>query len=328
MPETTRTARTVVPDARRPRSRRRAAGRGRVVPRLAGAVCLALGLGGAAIPEAFAGAQDAARDAQLAVRVKTALVNDVDLGTMPIDVAVRGGAVTLRGVVGSAADVDRAVALARGVDGVASVRAELDVVAGGPPPRERPRTTLPALAPPPSDDPLRLIGVGVSGTAMLPARGALDRSIGVGAVLRLRPRAGVAPVFAFSWRRTRFAEGSGVSTGTGLSVRPVMGGVEYRVGDGRVSAAASLVAGYAFNRLRVDREHAGPAWAVEVKNSFVWRAGGSVWVDVTPRFGVNAFGGYLVTRPEVALLSGGSVVNRQLNADTAIVSLGVAWWIF
>ena len=300
-----------------------------MVPRLPGAVCLAVVLGGALVaPEAFAGAQDAARDAQLAVRVKTALVNDVELGTMPIDVVARAGAVTLRGAVGSAADAERAVALARGVDGVASVRSELDVVAGGPPPRVRPRTTLPALAPPPSDDPIRLIGIGVSGTVMLPAPDALDRSIGVGAMLRLRPRAGLAPVFAFSWRNTRFAEDSGVSPGTGLSVRPVMGGVEYRVGDRRVSAAASLVAGYAFNRLRLDREHAGPEWAVEVKNSLVWRAGGSVWVDVTPRFGVNVFGGYLVTRPELAALSGGSVVTRRVSANTAIVSLGMAWWVF
>ena len=290
--------------------------------------CLGLAGGALVAPGAFAGVQDAARDAQLAVRVKTALVNDVDLGTMPIDVVARDGAVTLRGAVGSAADADRAVALARGVDGVASVRSELDVVAGGPPSRERPRTTLPALARPPSGDPVRLIGVGVSGTGMFPARDALRRSVGIGAMLRLRPRAGLAPVFAFSWRNTRFSDDSGVSPGTGLSVRPVMGGVEYRLGDRRVSAGASLVAGYAFNRLRVDRGHAGPEWAVEVGNSLVWRAGGSLWVDVTPRLGVNVFGGYLVTRPELAVLSGGSVVTRRVNADTAIVSLGLAWWVF
>ena len=318
----------MVPDAHHLRFRRRPPYRACGVPRLAGAVSLAVVLGGVLAAPAFAGGQDAAGDAQLAVRVKTALVNDVELGTMPIDVVARDGAVTLRGAVGSTADADRAVALARSVDGVASVRSELEVVAGGPPPRTRPRTTLPALAPPPSGDPIRLIGVGVSGTAMFPARGALDRSIGVGAMLRLRPRAGLAPVFAFSWRNTRFADGSGGSPGTGLSVRPVMGGVEYRVGDRRVSAGASFVAGYAFNGLRVDREHEGPEWAVEVGNSLVWRAGGSLWVDVTPRLGVNVFGGYLVTRPELAVLGGGSVATRRVNADTAIVSLGLAWWVF
>ena len=49
---------------------------------------------------------------------------------------------------------------------------------------------------------------------------------------------------------------------------------------------------------------------------------------MTPRLGVNVFGGYLVTRPELAVLSGGSVATRRVNADTAIVSLGLAWWIF
>ncbi len=295
------------------------------------AVLLATGLalgGGALAPAAFAGAQDAARDALLAVRVKTALVNDVELGTMPIDVVARGGAVTLQGAVRSAADADRAVALARGVEGVASVRSELAVVAGDPPPRTRPRTTLPALAPPPSGDPLRLIGVGVSGTAMSPPGGTLDRTFGLGAILRLGPSAGLNPTFAFSWMKTRFAAGSGVSPGTGLSVRPVMGGVEYRVGDGRVSAAGSVVAGYAFNGLRIDTGDAGPERAIAVENSFVWRAGGSVWVDVSRRFGVSVFGGYLVNRPELTLLRGESVVTRRLNTSTAIVSLGLAWWVF
>ena len=315
----------MVPDTNLPRFRRRAPHRGCVDPRLAGAVCLAVAL---VAPGAFASVQDAARDAQLAVRVKTALVNDVELGTMPIDVVARDGAVTLRGAVGSAADAERAVALARGVDGVASVRSELDVVAGGPPPRERPRTTLPALAPPPSGDPLRLIGVGVSGTAMSPPRGTLDRTLGVGAILRLGPAAGLNPTFAFSWMNTRFAAGSGVSSGTGLSVRPVMGGVEYRVGEGRVSAAASVVAGYAFNGLRIDTGDAGPERAVAVDDSWVWRVGGSVWVDVTRRFGVNVFGGYLVNRPELTLLRGESVATRRVSADTAIVSAGLAWWVF
>ncbi len=303
----------------------------RGVPRLRLAAFLAAGLTVAcagALAPAFAGAQDPVRDAQLAVRVKTALINDPVLGTMPIDVAARAGAVTLRGAVGSAADAERAVALTRGVAGVASVRSELDVVAGGPPSRERPRTTLPALAPPRSGDPLRLIGVGVSGTAMSPPRGTLDRTLGVGAIFRLGPAAGLNPTFAFSWMKTRFAAGSGVSPGTGLSVRPVMGGVEYRVGEGRVSAAGSVVAGYAFNGLSIDTGDAGAERAVAVEDSWVWRVGGSVWVDVTRRFGVNVFGGYLFNRPELTLLRGESVTTRRVSANTAIVSAGLAWWVF
>ena len=301
-----------------------------MVPRLAGAVCLAVVLGGAFFaPGAFAGAQDPARDAQLAVRVKTALVNDVDLGTMPIDVVARDGAVTLRGAVSSAADADRAVALARGVDGVASVRSELDVVGGGPPPRERPeRPGLPALAPRPSDAPLRLIGVGVSGTGMFPARDGLTGATSLGPMLRLRPGTGLGPTIAFSWTRARFATGSGVSSGTGLRVRPVMAGLQYGLGGGRTSAAASVVAGYAFNGLQADTGHAGAERAIAVGNSFAVRVGGSLWVDVLPRVGINVFGGYLFTRPELTLVSGGSVVSRRVTADTALFSVGVAYWVF
>ena len=290
---------------------------------------LAMGGGGPFAPAAFAGAQDAVRDAQIGVRVKTALINDVVLGTAPIDVAVQGGVVTLRGPVPSAADADRALALARGVEGVAGVRSELDVDAARPPPRDRPeRPGLPALAPRPSDAPLRLIGVGVSGTGMFPARDTLTGATSLGPMLRLRPGTGLGPTIAFSWTRARFAAGSGVSSGTGLRVRPVMAGLQYGLGGGRTSAAASVVAGYAFNGLQADTGHAGAERAIAVGNSLAVRVGGSLWIDVLPRIGINVFGGYLFTRPELTLVSGGSVVTRRVTADTALVSVGVAYWVF
>ena len=293
------------------------------------AMGLAVGGGGAPAPAAFAGAQDAVRDAQIAVAVKTALINDVVLGTAPIDVAVQGGVVTLRGPVPSAEDADRAVALARGVEGVAGVRSELVVDAARPSPRVRPeRPGLPALAPRPSDAPLRLIGVGVSGAGMFPARDTLTGAAGFGPILRLRPGTGPGPTIAFSWTRARFADGSGVSSGTGLRVRPVMAGLQYGWGGGRTSAAASVVAGYAFNRLQADTGHAGAERAIAVGNSPALRVGGSLWVDVLPRIGINVFGGYLFTRPELTLASGGSVVTRRVAADTVLVSVGVAYWVF
>ena len=296
------------------------------------AVFLATGLatgGGALAPAAFAGAQDAVRDAQIGVRVKTALINDVVLGTAPIDVEVQRGVVTLRGPVPSATDAERAVALARGVEGVAGVRSELAVDASRPPPRERPeRPGLPALAPRPSDAPLRLIGIGVSGTGMFPARDTLTGATSLGPMLRLRPGTGLGPTIAFSWTRARFAAGSGVSSGTGLRVRPVMAGLQYGLGGGRISAAASVVAGYAFNGLQADTGHVGAERAIAVGNGLAWRVGGSVWVDVLPRIGINVFGGYLFTRPELTLVSGDSVVTRRVTANTAIVSLGLAYWVF
>ena len=59
-----------------------------------------------------------------------------------------------------------------------------------------------------------------------------------------------------------------------------MGGVR-----GRVSAGASIVAGYAFNSLDIDTTRAGPDRAIAVGNSFAWRPGLSVWYDIAPRLG-------------------------------------------
>jgi len=61
-------------------------------------------------------------DAQIAARVKTVLLNDAELGTLPIELRVDGGVVVLSGRVRTAEDRDRALALAGVVSGVADVR--------------------------------------------------------------------------------------------------------------------------------------------------------------------------------------------------------------
>ena len=64
---------------------------------------------------------------ELIARVKTALLNDTQLGARRIDVHAIDGDITLAGRVASAAERDRAVHLARGVEGVRSVRSELQI---------------------------------------------------------------------------------------------------------------------------------------------------------------------------------------------------------
>lgn len=65
--------------------------------------------------------------AELIARVKTALLNDEIVGTRRIDVHAVDGDVTLTGRVASAEERDRAVAITRGVEGVWSVRSELQI---------------------------------------------------------------------------------------------------------------------------------------------------------------------------------------------------------
>ena len=91
-----------------------------LVPLLLGA---AAGCGARAAPAT----SPAVADAQTAVRVRTALVNDAVLGPRAIDVRVRDGIVTLGGTVRLPEEVDLALAVVRTVAGVAHVESELGI---------------------------------------------------------------------------------------------------------------------------------------------------------------------------------------------------------
>ncbi len=280
-------------------------------------------------------------DAQTAVRVKTALVNDGVLGTLPIDVRAEAGVVTLYGNVSAAGEVDLALALVRGVAGVVRVESALTVGAADETVEDRRRRTrpvdptvatrprLPALAPRPEEGPVRVVGLGASVKLTRPSETGLERSLVAGPLLRLRPRNGLGPTVAFNWTNTGIGTGPGGQPGlAAIRLRPVMGGVELGTVRGRFWAGASIVGGYSFNKLNVDTARVGPGRAIAVGHSFVWRPGAAVWLDVTRRFGINVFGGYLFTSPEVTFASDTSIAAERVDASSAVVSVGVAYWIF
>jgi len=66
-------------------------------------------------------------DATVTARVKTALLNDPQVGGMKIDVDTTLGVVTMSGTVKSQAEADRAVQLARQARGVKDVKSTLQV---------------------------------------------------------------------------------------------------------------------------------------------------------------------------------------------------------
>lgn len=288
------------------------------------------------------GAPAAVADAQTAVRVKTALVNHESLGTLPIDVQVRSGVVTLDGTVRSADEEESARKLALGVAGVARVESRLQIgdpdlppaagVSSAAPQRMLPEggtSRLPALAPRPEEGPLRLVGLGASVRVTRPSEATLGGALAVGPLLRLRPRNGMGPAIAFNWTNTEIETGPTGRPGlAAIQLRPVMAGVEYGVVRGRLAVGASAVGGYSFNRLGVDTARAGPGRAIAVGNGFVWRPGAVLWADVTPRIGVNVFGGYLFARPKVTFASDASIATERVNAGSVVVSVGVAYWIF
>ncbi|MBP1634163.1 MAG: transporter [Acidobacteria bacterium] len=68
---------------------------------------------------------DTIDDATITTRVKTALLNDPQVGGLRIDVDTTLGVVTLSGVARSAAEEQQAVAIARRVPGVKDVKSTL-----------------------------------------------------------------------------------------------------------------------------------------------------------------------------------------------------------
>ena len=93
---------------------------------------LELGSGGAATPAASAvldKAGEVALDSAVTVRIKSALLADPAIKSLKIDVETKDGVVALSGTVPSAANAERAVTVAKGVDGVKSVVNRLTVKA-------------------------------------------------------------------------------------------------------------------------------------------------------------------------------------------------------
>ena len=281
----------------------------------------------------------AVADARTAVRVRSALVNDAVLGTLPIDVRAQAGVVTLHGTVRLAEEVELALDVARLVDGVVRVESELEVgAADRRPATDLPRdpedaegrpARLPALAPRPDGGPLRLIGLGGAVRLTRPASPNLGAALVGGPLLRLRPRNGLGPSIAFNWMNAEIGSGAaGRPALAALQMRPVMAGIEYGVARGRFAAGGSVVGGYSFNRLDIDTERPGPGRAIAVGNSLVWRPGAGVWWDVSPRVGIHVFGGYLFARPAVTFASDTSIATERLRVNAAVVSVGVAYWVF
>jgi hyperosmotically inducible periplasmic protein len=66
-------------------------------------------------------------DATITTRVKTALLNDPEVGGLRIDVDTFKGVVTLSGRVKSQGEADKAMRIARGVGGVTDVKSTLQV---------------------------------------------------------------------------------------------------------------------------------------------------------------------------------------------------------
>jgi len=272
------------------------------------------------------------QDAQTAAQVKTAIINDPDIGAMTIEVSVAQGVARLSGTVATQAQIDRAAALARSVPGVRDVRLNLQVGAPANPVSEATPRGLSQSATDPfelqtADDP-RLLAIGASLGRSGPRAGALDSRVSVGPLIRFGSPRGFGPALAMNWFQTTLEASPESDVVSHIHVRPIMGGLGYTWAFESVSVSPSIVGGVAFNSLSVPETGEAGRIAIEVGNSLVWRPGVSVWIDVNRRAAVSLSMGYVVTGLRVTFLENGRLVKRDVTGNTAIVHAGVAYKLF
>ena len=80
-----------------------------------------------ATERAMAKAGEAMGDAAITGKVKTALIADPDVKALKIDVDTKDNVVTLNGTANTQANADKAVTIAKGIDGVKSVDNRLTI---------------------------------------------------------------------------------------------------------------------------------------------------------------------------------------------------------
>jgi hyperosmotically inducible protein len=273
-------------------------------------------------------------DAQTAARVKTALVNDPELGVRAIEVTVAGGVASLSGRVRSQAEFDRAVALTRAVPGVTRVESAALRLGADPAPSfdssETPVAPSAELEAFEIDGSPRLLALGASMGWSRPASEALRSRTAIGPLIRLGSGRGPGVAIGFDWFKADLmapdARGPRVAR---VNVRPVMAGLSYTFGTDRLSVSPGIVGGVAFNSLSITETGAvGGALAVEVDNGLAWRPGVSVWFDASRRLAVNISAGYVVTTLDLTVLDAGRLAKQHTSGNTLMLRGGLAYKVF
>ena len=180
------------------------------------------------------------------------------------------------------------------------------------------------------------ISVGSSVWQIKPTDGNLGSLTGIGGVVRLNPKRGWGPAAAFNWFRADVENPDG---GGGefarLRVRPLMAGVAYTIGSGRILTSFSMVAGPSFNALDLEDQFlnrfpvTGALPTIDIENSIVVRPGVSMTVTVAPRVAIIGFGGYMWNRPDVVYTdSTGTELRNRWKADAVVLSVGAVYSLF
>jgi hypothetical protein len=175
----------------------------------------------------------------------------------------------------------------------------------------------------------RLIGVGAGVRFTQTTGGEVGDAVDFAPMIRFGTGRGFGPAIGFGWSTRELLEtGPSSRPLANLRVRPVMLGLAYTHPIRRAQLSASLVGGWAFTHLGIDRGAAGPNRAIAADNAFAWRPSATLWIDTTDRIAFQVSAGYLVARPRVTFASDDRVFASRVRGDALMVSVGAAWWVF
>jgi hypothetical protein len=274
-------------------------------------------------------------DTRLAFAVRTALVNDAEVGTAPIEVTAAAGVVRLSGTVASEEARERAVALAGRVPGVVRVEANLavqpagDLAAAGAAPRAG---HVEVVDIDDGDRPLRVFAAGAALRWPVASSGHLEGTAALTPVFRFGRGRGWRPAFNITRIRAGLADPRlGPDPVADLHLTAVTGGVGHVFERNRWLLAVNATAGVSFNGLTADPTAGTPVRSglpVAAGHSAALYPNASLWLEWTPRLSVVVSSGYLWTRPAVTRIEGDLAVRRTLRADVTVVAAGLAVWVF
>ena len=178
--------------------------------------------------------------------------------------------------------------------------------------------------------------VGVSVANFEPEAPELDAKVRIVPTISRVPTPGWGAALALNWVEADVHGGfAGLDDRLGrLRARPFMAGIGYTAMWGPLSVNPSIVAGPAWNTLKINDAYTDPFSVGEDSEneasviSFAVRPGISATYAIAPRFGVTAFVGYLFNRPEFDLQTPVGEITSPWKADGLALSVGIVVPVF
>jgi hypothetical protein len=179
--------------------------------------------------------------------------------------------------------------------------------------------------------PWRHFAAGGAFTKPLSKTSTLDGLPSISPVFRLGRGAGLRPVLTLTRVRADLPEALGTNAFGELRLFVVGGGLGYAFVFDRWSLSVGGSGAWSFNHIRLEPGPTVPSdipVPVAASGSPAAQGGATLWYEASRRIAVGVSGTYLLTRPQATWLQANSFFQRRLDADTVLISAGIAWWLF